>query len=155
MKDFTVYKINKKPITVDYEIVLEDCIIETLEGNKEAKQGDVLITGVSGEQYPIEFDKFNSTYRAMPDGKATYVVNKPRFCINVPSTMPKGSLWLNNQEWLVSPLDKIVQFEEDSIDIFIVSSDIFDKTYDVISEATKAEEKQFSEAFMKACFNNE
>lgn len=157
MKDFTVYKVNKKAIVVDYEILFEDCVIETMEGPKEAKEGDVLVTGVFGEQYPITFEKFNSTYKAMPNGKAVFVVNpdKPRFCINIPSTMESGSMWLNCQEWLISPNDKIVQFEINSTDLFVVNSGIFEKTYDVISEATKEEETQFSEALMKACFNNE
>lgn len=157
MKDFTVYKVNKKPITVDYEILLEDCVIETLEGNKEAKQGDVLITGIAGEQYPVEFDRFNSMYKAMPNGKAVFAVNinKPCFCINVPSTIDSGSMWLNNQEWLVNPLDKIIQVEKNSLDFFIVNNETFKKTYDIIERANQSEKMQFSEYLLKACFNNE
>ena len=36
--------------------------IPTLEGTMNFKRGDMLITGVSGEIYPIKQDIFNETY---------------------------------------------------------------------------------------------
>lgn len=39
-------------------------IIETLEGNMEAKPGDWIIRGVKGEFYPCKPDIFNATYEA-------------------------------------------------------------------------------------------
>ena len=37
-------------------------IIETLEGNHRASNGDYIITGILGEQYPCKPDIFKQTY---------------------------------------------------------------------------------------------
>lgn len=37
-------------------------IIHTLEGDMTAHKGDVIITGVNGEQYPVARDIFDKTY---------------------------------------------------------------------------------------------
>lgn len=56
------FKAIKKPIEVDVEILEEDKIIHTLEGDMLGKKGDYLITGVHGELYPCKKEIFEETY---------------------------------------------------------------------------------------------
>lgn len=56
------FKVRKKPIVLDAEVAQEDKIIHTLEGDMKARKGDVIITGVNGEQYPVARDIFDKTY---------------------------------------------------------------------------------------------
>ena len=43
---------------------LPQLFIDTLEGQMEAKIGDWIIKGISGELYPCKPDIFNATYEA-------------------------------------------------------------------------------------------
>lgn len=56
------FKVRKKPIVLDAEVAQEDKIIHTLEGDMKARKGDVIITCVNGEQYPVARDIFDKTY---------------------------------------------------------------------------------------------
>ena len=42
-------------------------IIETLEGDMQAKRGDWIIKGVAGEVYPCKPEIFNATYEEVYD----------------------------------------------------------------------------------------
>lgn len=56
------FKARKKPVVLDAEISRGEKIIHTLEGDVKAHKGDVIITGVNGEQYPVARDIFDKTY---------------------------------------------------------------------------------------------
>ena len=46
-------KYKKKPVVIEAEVLTERIEIETLEGILTGEAGDYLITGVKGEQYPV------------------------------------------------------------------------------------------------------
>lgn len=52
----------KRAIPVRAVPVSTDTIVQTLEGPLKAKAGDYIITGVRGEQYPIDKGIFEETY---------------------------------------------------------------------------------------------
>lgn len=52
----------KKVIVIKAYQTDEEKIIDTLEGPVIAKVGDYVVTGVNGEQYPIEEETFNNLY---------------------------------------------------------------------------------------------
>lgn len=59
---------NRHPITIRHPITHENdnCyLIPTLEGTMKFNRGDMLITGVKGEIYPIKPDIFEATYEAV------------------------------------------------------------------------------------------
>jgi len=59
--------VRKKPVIVVAEIATEKTVIHTLEGDMTAERGDIIITGVKGERYPIKPDIFAATYEIVED----------------------------------------------------------------------------------------
>lgn len=57
----------KKPIEVEVEILKEDTIIHTIEGDMLGKKGDYLITGIEGEKYPCKKEIFEKTYKIIEE----------------------------------------------------------------------------------------
>ena len=57
-----VMKYRKKPVVIEAYQTDKPMDIETLEGTMHASQGDYIITGVNGEQYPCKPDIFEKTY---------------------------------------------------------------------------------------------
>lgn len=60
----------KKPIEVEVDILKEDTIIHTIEGDMLGKKGDYLITGVEGEKYPCKKEIFEKTYKIIEEEKS-------------------------------------------------------------------------------------
>ena len=52
----------KKPIPIEAVQQTEPFKTQTLEGELEGKAGDYLVTGVDGEQYPVDREIFEKTY---------------------------------------------------------------------------------------------
>ena len=57
----------KKPVVVQAYRTNKKIIIHTLEGDMLASEGDYIITGVNGEQYPCKPDIFEKTYELVED----------------------------------------------------------------------------------------
>lgn len=57
----------KKPIEVEVEILKEDIVIHTIEGDMLGKKGDYLITGIEGEKYPCKKEIFEKTYKIIEE----------------------------------------------------------------------------------------
>lgn len=55
-------KFVKNPVVVEAYQTKERKIINTLEGKMIASPGDWIVTGISGEQYPVKPDIFEKTY---------------------------------------------------------------------------------------------
>ena len=60
MKPIRYYR--KKPVVITATEIEEDMLIETREGTMKGSKGDMLITGVKGEQYACKPDIFEETY---------------------------------------------------------------------------------------------
>ena len=56
------YKVRKRPIEVEAYQTDKVKYIETLEGVLRANEGDWIITGLHGEQYPCKPDIFEKIY---------------------------------------------------------------------------------------------
>lgn len=52
----------KKPIPIEAVQQTAPFKTQTLEGELEGKAGDYLVTGVNGEQYPVDREIFEKTY---------------------------------------------------------------------------------------------
>ena len=52
----------KKPIPIAAVQQTEPFTTQTLEGELQGKAGDYLVTGVDGEQYPVDREIFEKTY---------------------------------------------------------------------------------------------
>lgn len=57
----------KKPVKVRAYQTKNPMDIHTLEGTMHADSGDWIVTGISGEKYPVKPDIFNKTYRRVFD----------------------------------------------------------------------------------------
>lgn len=64
----------KRPVVVKAEVLQEDKMIPTLEGDMLGRKGHYLITGVQGEQYPCKPDIFHQTYIEVPNKEGTCFV---------------------------------------------------------------------------------
>lgn len=65
----------KKPIPIRAVPVTESLTIQTLEGEERGGPGDMLLTGVNGEQYFTKCDWFARNYQ--PTGQPDMYVKKP------------------------------------------------------------------------------
>lgn len=54
--------VTQRVLTVNYDDGVATAIIETLEGDHIAQEGDFIIKGVKGECYPCKPDIFEMTY---------------------------------------------------------------------------------------------
>lgn len=71
MNTMKIKKYRKKPVVIEAYQTDKVLTIHTLEGDMIASQGDYIITGVDGEQYPCKPDIFEKTYEPVEDqGKA-------------------------------------------------------------------------------------
>ena len=69
----------KKPVVVEAVKIAKSMQIETLEGVMQGDIGDMLITGVNGEQYPCKPDIFRKTYDEVTE-KAYKAYKKEQCC---------------------------------------------------------------------------
>lgn len=68
----------KKPVVVEFREAIPGEVIKTLEGDLIASEGDVIITGVQGEQYPCKREIFLETYKGFEmDGVSWFWRNTP------------------------------------------------------------------------------
>jgi len=63
----------KNNITIKYERPLVEGVVDTLEGVMKHSATAVVITGVHGEKYPIEWEKFNKLYTIIDENTATNI----------------------------------------------------------------------------------
>lgn len=58
----------KRPIIVTAEQLKTAQSIKTFNGTLECLPGDYLVTGIHGEQYPVDQDIFHATFDPVADG---------------------------------------------------------------------------------------
>src|SRR4051794_37876146 len=59
----------KRPVLHFFRIAEKDEFIITREGLVEARRGDAILTGVKGEIWPIQANKFLATYDILSNGQ--------------------------------------------------------------------------------------
>lgn len=62
-----IIKARKKPIEITAYRTDKETVIHTLEGDMKADNGDYIITGINGEQYPCKPDIFHKTYEILEE----------------------------------------------------------------------------------------
>ncbi|RME60070.1 hypothetical protein D6779_02830 [Candidatus Parcubacteria bacterium] len=122
----------KKPVPVTVRFACKAGMIQTQEGSVEYGVGDAICTGVEGEQWPIQRHRFEATYEPM-DGQAMgedgRYVKRPVpvrvLRMDAPFYVETGWGRLEGKagDWLV---------EYGPADRGVVSSAIFDKTYELL-----------------------
>ena len=65
----------KRPIIIEATQLEEDTVVKTKKGDLLGREGNMLITGVEGEQYPCDIDIFKQTYEPVdgPDADTVFV----------------------------------------------------------------------------------
>jgi len=120
-----------KPITVEVYFASGDGELQTLEGLVEYKKGDAVVKGVNGEQWPIPYGRFNTTYepgslsQAGKNGRYTKKIKKVKALVIKESIDVK----LSDERGVLhgEPGDILVQYAPG--DLAIIDSSIFNKTY--------------------------
>jgi len=127
--------VQKLPIPVSVRFAATDGICSTPEGDVAYQEDDAIMTGVSGEHWPIERHKFEVSYEAiLPTtmGNEGFYVKKPMQVLALQITEPLQI----TVGWQKSPLqgkigDWLLQYN--ATDYGIVSNDIFLKSYQVMN----------------------
>lgn len=57
----------KKPIPIDAIRMYKEFYVDTNEGRMRGKPGDYLVTGIRGEQYPVDRKIFEESYMRVRD----------------------------------------------------------------------------------------
>jgi hypothetical protein len=123
---------SKRPIPIKFEVTSGEGKIMALEGFQKYKQGQVLITGIEGEQYVISSEeKFNKLYQIIEEGTAV-----PKFSTRqaLVATKP-GKIETSWSVLEITPGDVVTRIGPG--DYTVVKKNIFDQTFmgDAGSEA--------------------
>lgn len=129
-KDKQAMTVYKKPIVLRFEYAKEDQVVETKEGAVQCKQDDAILTGTQGERWPISRAKFEQTYDIVGEGQCA------KKKIDVLARQMEGPFTVN-VSWSKDPLtgkggDWLLQYNPG--DFGIVSQQIFNETYEIISK---------------------
>jgi len=127
-------RVQKKAIPVTVRFADSDGVCNTKEGNVSFKAGDAILTGVEGEQWPIERPKFDASYEAIPptkNGEDGQYCKKPIqvFALQMNEPFYVNVSW-SDDHLEGEPGDWLLQYGED--DYGIVSQSIFEKSYEII-----------------------
>lgn len=125
----------KKPIKLAFEVAMFDTVVQTKEGEQEAKKGSAIITGTKGERWPIPWEMFKATYKYQFDPIGEAKMANVGKCFKKP--LPVFAVKLDEPfavrpSWSDKPLngktgDYLVRYGED--DFGIVDAEIFAETY--------------------------
>jgi hypothetical protein len=121
----------KKPLPVSVHFAERPGICETLEGPVQYRDGDAILTGMEGEQWPVRRETFDASYQPVPptvSGENGEYVKRP---VTVLARKLERSLAVA-VGWQDDPIvghagDWVLQYGPD--DYGIVSASIFEKTY--------------------------
>jgi hypothetical protein len=121
----------KKPVRVMFEILTNDLTVETLEGKVSAGPGQVLMTGVRGEQYPMPIASFLRDYE-YPLHFVGTCTKKMKIIEAVVLTSPtEVKVSWSGDTLKGKPGDYLVTYGDN--DQAIVEKSIFEETYEVLS----------------------
>lgn len=126
----------KKPIPTQVNFADSDGSVDTLEGTVAFWAGDAIVTGVTGERWPISRSIFEQTYEAVSPGlagkdgpylKKLLVVDarKVHFEERVTLSGGAGILRARPGDWLLTAPDG---------SRWVVAGDVFAKTYELLDE---------------------
>lgn len=125
------FRATRRPVTVAATFAKTGGIVHTLEGDVRHNEGDAVLTGVAGEQWPVSRERFFAIYDAVaptrPGDDGTYrkqATSLWSFRVKTETTVQlsggRGVLH-------AKPGDVIVQYGPD--DQAVVNASIFEQTY--------------------------
>ena len=126
----------KKDIPVKFKIADSEGAIKTLEGLVKFKPGDVIMTGVKGEKWPMPKEKFDATYNVV-EGEENVATKKPQ---EVDAEVLEKETIVNTSwgaELTGKPGDYLITASKD--DSWIVDKEVFEKSYDEIEDDNNGE----------------
>ena len=129
-------RVQKKAIPVQVTFASVDGVCATQEGLVAYKAGDAIMTGVEGEQWPIERGKFDATYTPVAptkEGVDGQYVKKPFIVYALQMTEPfyVTVSWAKDKI-IGKPGDWLLQYSKE--DYGIVDQNIFETSYGVIQQ---------------------
>ena len=124
-----VFVVMKKPIPLKAEFAERDGICNTKEGRVLYKQGDAILTGTKGEQWPVSRKKFEEIYQIVDTEKKLYVKKSILVLGKKMAESFSVKLSWNNVSLVGKPGDWLVQYEHGSFGV--VDKEIFEETYEV------------------------
>jgi len=127
--------VQKRAVPVEVRFAGSDGICITKEGDVSYKAGDAIMTGVEGEQWPIERAKFDATYEPIAPtnaGEDGSYSKKPTTVY----ALQMNELFYVDVSWGAGrlegePGDWLLQYGPG--DYGVVSKSIFEKTYDILN----------------------
>jgi len=127
-------KVQKKTVPVTVYFAEIDGVCRTKEGEVSFKAGDAILTGVEGEQWPVERPKFDASYDAVSPtkhGENGQYCKKPIqvFALQMNEPFYVNVSW-SDDRLEGKPGDWLLQYGPD--DYGVVSKSIFEKTYQII-----------------------
>lgn len=133
LKNPKARQVIKKPIPIKVSFAQEDGICQTLEGNVSYNKGDAILTGITGEKWPVLRINFNDRY--IPSGQLVMGHD------GMYTKVPKRVLALQLQDSVSITLEKgdvlegkhgdwLLQYSEGEFGI--IKDEIFRETYDFL-----------------------
>lgn len=124
------FKCFKKPIPLEFRIAQGPEEVKTKEGPVDARDGDYIMTGTKGENWPIPADKFNYDILTQDGNTGTAAKKK----IIVPAKEMNEPFEVK-VSWSASTLkgkvgDYLVQYGQG--DYGVVDREIFNETYELV-----------------------
>ena len=125
------FRARSKPVTVQARFAPAPGITETLEGPVAHSAGDAIVTGVAGENWPVERARFLASYEAqnptMPGEDGTYA-KRPKEALALRLARPHCVTLSGGRGQLNGRIgDYLVQYAVG--DQAIVEGSIFERTY--------------------------
>ena len=122
-----VFMVMKKPIPLKVEFAKQDGVCRTKEGDVRYLEGDAIVTGTHGEQWPIPIAKFKDTYQPVDAENSLYAKKPMHSLAKQMSVQFSVNVSWSNDPILGKPGDWLLQYGKG--DFGIVDKDIFDETY--------------------------
>jgi hypothetical protein len=124
----------KKLIPVSVTFATQDGELATLEGQVKYQSGDALLTGVEGEQWPVQHDKFLASYTPvlpLTAGSDGSYVKKPLPVWVWRAEIATDVVLSENRGKLRAAVgDFVIEYATDNH--AVVSASIFEKTYEAM-----------------------
>jgi hypothetical protein len=115
---------SKRPIPIKFEVTTKEGQVLALEGFQKYKPGQVLITGIKGEQYVVSsIEKFNKLYEMAGDGIAIPKFNTRQA---LKATKP-GMIRTSWSDLEITPDDMVTRIGAG--DYTVVKPDVFQETF--------------------------
>ena len=125
-----VFRVMKKPIPLKVEFAKHDGVCRTKEGDVRYLEGDAIVTGTKGEQWPIQIAKFKETYQQVDEEKGLYAKKPMHSLAKQMSVQFSVNVSWSNDPLVGKPEDWLLQYGKG--DFGIVDKDIFDETYMIL-----------------------